>query len=105
MLHFAERVIDAARVGDLAARLGIAKGSVFQHFGSKDGLVFEVYKQGGSFVPAISGRAGGGSRTGVSLMCFAIGSCVRNICFTRIGFRIAFLCWAITVPIWAKAGD
>jgi len=28
----------------MASHLGIAKGSVFQHFGSKDGLFFEVYK-------------------------------------------------------------
>lgn len=45
MRHFAEQGYDAARVGDLAAMLGIAKGSVFQHFGSKDGLFFEVYKK------------------------------------------------------------
>lgn len=45
MQHFAERGYHAARVGDIAAGLGIAKGSVFQHFGSKDGLFFEVYKQ------------------------------------------------------------
>ena len=32
-------------MGDIAAELGIAKGSVFQHFGSKDGLFFEVYKR------------------------------------------------------------
>lgn len=44
-LHFAERGYHAARVGDIAAALGIAKGSVFQHFGSKDGLFFEVYKR------------------------------------------------------------
>ena len=31
--------------GDIAALLGIAKGSIFQHFGSKDGLFFEVYKK------------------------------------------------------------
>jgi AcrR family transcriptional regulator len=29
----------------MAAELGIAKGSIFQHFGSKDGLFFEVYKK------------------------------------------------------------
>jgi TetR/AcrR family transcriptional regulator len=34
-----------ARVGDIAATLGIAKGSIFQHFGSKDALFFEVYKR------------------------------------------------------------
>ena len=43
--HFAERGYHAVRVGDIAAALGIAKGSIFQHFGSKDGLFFEVYKR------------------------------------------------------------
>ncbi|HTC49210.1 MAG TPA: TetR/AcrR family transcriptional regulator [Candidatus Aquilonibacter sp.] len=45
MQHFAEHGYHAARVGDMAAALGIAKGSIFQHFGSKDGLFFEVYKR------------------------------------------------------------
>jgi TetR/AcrR family transcriptional regulator len=45
MQHFAENGYQAARVGDIAAALGIAKGSIFQHFGSKDGLFFEVYKR------------------------------------------------------------
>jgi len=45
MRYFAEQGYHAARVGDIAAELGIAKGSVFQHFGSKDGLFFEVYKK------------------------------------------------------------
>jgi TetR/AcrR family transcriptional regulator len=45
MRHFAEHGYHAARVGDMAAELGIAKGSIFQHFGSKDGLFFEVYKR------------------------------------------------------------
>lgn len=44
-MHFAEHGYDAARVGDIALALGIAKGSIFQHFGSKDGLFFEVYKR------------------------------------------------------------
>ena len=43
--HFAERGYSAARVEDIAAELGIAKGSVFQHFKSKDGLFFEAYKK------------------------------------------------------------
>jgi TetR/AcrR family transcriptional regulator len=43
--HFAEHGYHAARVGDIAVALGIAKGSIFQHFGSKDGLFFEVYKR------------------------------------------------------------
>ena len=45
MRHFAEQGYQAAHIGDLAAALGIAKGSVFQHFGSKDGLFLEVYKK------------------------------------------------------------
>src|ERR1022692_3115875 len=45
MQHFAENGYNAARVGDIAATLGIAKGSIFQHFDSKDGLFFEVYKR------------------------------------------------------------
>jgi TetR/AcrR family transcriptional regulator len=43
--HFAEHGYHDARVGDIATALGIAKGSIFQHFGSKDGLFFEVYKR------------------------------------------------------------
>src|SRR5215470_17479207 len=43
--YFAEHGYHDARVGDIAAGLGIAKGSIFQHFGSKDGLFFEVYKR------------------------------------------------------------
>ncbi len=43
--HFAEQGYHAVRVGDIALTLGIAKGSIFQHFGSKDGLFFEVYKR------------------------------------------------------------
>jgi AcrR family transcriptional regulator len=45
MRHFAEHGYEAARVADIATELGIAKGSIFQHFGSKDGLFFEVYKK------------------------------------------------------------
>ena len=44
MHHFATHGYEAARVGNMASELGIAKGSVFQHFGSKDGLFFESYK-------------------------------------------------------------
>lgn len=43
--HFAEYGYSAARVEDIAAQLGISKGSVFQHFKSKDGLFFEAYKK------------------------------------------------------------
>jgi AcrR family transcriptional regulator len=43
--HFAEHGYSAARVEDIASELSIAKGSVFQHFKSKDGLFFEAYKK------------------------------------------------------------
>jgi len=52
MRHFAEQGYHAARVADIATQLGIAKGSVFQHFGSKDGLFFEVYKKAVRAFPA-----------------------------------------------------
>jgi TetR/AcrR family transcriptional regulator len=52
MRHFAEHGYHAARVGDIAAQLGIAKGSIFQHFGTKDGLFFEVYKRAVRSLPA-----------------------------------------------------
>ena len=42
---FAERGYAAARAEDVAKAAGIAKGSVFQHFGSKEGLFLEVYKR------------------------------------------------------------
>jgi len=43
-LHFAEHGYHASRIADIATALGIAKGSIFQHFGSKGGLFLEVYK-------------------------------------------------------------
>jgi AcrR family transcriptional regulator len=50
MGHFARRGYQAARVEDIAAELGIAKGSVFQHYGSKEGLFLAAYKRAvGSF--------------------------------------------------------
>lgn len=52
MRHFAEHGYHSARVGDIAAQLGIAKGSIFQHFGTKDGLFFEVYKRAVRSLPA-----------------------------------------------------
>ena len=52
MKQFAEHGFEAARIGDMAVELGIAKGSIFQHFGNKDGLFLEVYKKAArSFSP------------------------------------------------------
>ena len=45
MRHFAERGYHATRIEDIATELAIAKGSVFQHFGSKEGLFLAAYKK------------------------------------------------------------
>ena len=45
MRHFAEHGYQGARVEDLAREVGIAKGSIFQHFGSKAGLFLATYKR------------------------------------------------------------
>jgi AcrR family transcriptional regulator len=52
MRHFAEDGYQGARVEDVAGELGIAKGSIFQHFGSKSGLFFETYKRAAFAQPA-----------------------------------------------------
>ncbi len=52
MRHFAERGYLAARVEDIAEEMGIAKGSIFQHFGSKGELFLESYKTAVRSFPA-----------------------------------------------------
>ena len=52
MRHFAEHGFEDARIGDIADELRIAKGSIFQHFKSKNGLFFEVYKNAVRTLPA-----------------------------------------------------
>jgi TetR/AcrR family transcriptional regulator, transcriptional repressor of aconitase len=52
MHHFAEHGYHGAKVEDIARELGIAKGSIFQHFKSKAGLFFEAYKRSVAQLPA-----------------------------------------------------
>jgi TetR/AcrR family transcriptional regulator len=52
MRHFAEDGYQGARVEDIASELGIAKGSIFQHFGSKAGLFLAAYKKAVVSLPA-----------------------------------------------------
>src|SRR3990172_7551187 len=52
MRHFAENGYQGARIEDMAIELGIAKGSIFQHYGSKAGLFFEAYKKAAMSLPA-----------------------------------------------------
>ena len=52
MRHFAENGYQGARVDDIARELRIAKGSIFQHFGSKSGLFFEVFKKAVRSLPS-----------------------------------------------------
>ena len=44
MRHFAERGYEGTRMDAIASELGIAKGSIFQYFGSKAGLFLAAYK-------------------------------------------------------------
>lgn len=50
--HFAEHGYQGARIEDIATELGIAKGSIFQHYGSKAGLFLEAYKRAVTSLPA-----------------------------------------------------
>jgi len=50
--HFAEHGYHSARVEDVARELGIAKGSVFQHFGTKEALFLAAYKKAVALLPA-----------------------------------------------------
>lgn len=52
MRSFAENGYQGARIEDIASELGIAKGSVFQYFGSKEGLFLATYKKAVSMLPA-----------------------------------------------------
>lgn len=51
MRHFAQQGYQGARIEDMAAELGIAKGSVFQHFGSKAGLFLAAYRRAVTSLP------------------------------------------------------
>jgi AcrR family transcriptional regulator len=52
MRRFAESGYQATRIEDIATELSIAKGSVFQHFGNKEGLFLAAYKKAVSSFPA-----------------------------------------------------
>jgi AcrR family transcriptional regulator len=52
MRQFAEHGFQGAKVEDIAVELGIAKGSIFQHFGSKAGLFLQAYKRAVLTLPA-----------------------------------------------------
>jgi len=45
MRYFAEYGYQGARVEDMSSELGIAKGSFFQYFGSKEALFFAAYEK------------------------------------------------------------
>ena len=52
MRHFAERGYRGTRVEDVATEVGVAKGTVFLDFGSKEGLFLEAFKRAVSQLPA-----------------------------------------------------
>ena len=51
MRHFAEHGFRGARVEDIASEVGVAKGTVFLHFGSKEGLFLAAYERAVSVLP------------------------------------------------------
>ena len=52
MRHFAEHGYRGGRVEDIAAGSGVAKGTVFLDFGSKEGLFLAAYQRAVSMLPA-----------------------------------------------------
>ena len=52
MRHFAEHGYRGARVEDIAAEVGVAKGTVFLHFSSKEGLFLAAYERAVGMLPA-----------------------------------------------------
>jgi AcrR family transcriptional regulator len=52
MRHFADRGYRGTRVEDVAAEVGVAKGTVFLDFGSKETLFLEAFKRAVSLLPA-----------------------------------------------------
>jgi AcrR family transcriptional regulator len=51
MRHFAEHGFRGAHVEDIASEVGVAKGTVFLHFGSKEGLFLAAYERAVSMLP------------------------------------------------------
>jgi AcrR family transcriptional regulator len=52
MRHFAERGYRSGRVEDIATEVGVAKGTVFLDFSTKEGLFFAAYRKAVSMLPA-----------------------------------------------------
>jgi AcrR family transcriptional regulator len=52
MRHFAEAGYRGARVEDIAQEVGVAKGTVFGAFGSKEGLFLAAYQRAVSALPS-----------------------------------------------------
>ena len=52
MRHFAEHGYRGGRIEDIAAEVGVAKGTVFLDFGSKEGLFLAAYQRAVSRLPA-----------------------------------------------------
>src|SRR2546428_11791271 len=52
MRHFAEHGYRATRVEDIATEVGVAKGTVFLDFGSKEELFLAAYQRAVSMLPA-----------------------------------------------------
>ena len=96
MRHFAENGYEAAHMGEMANQLGIAKGSVFQHFGSKDGLFFEAYKSALRSLPPYLDVPPEVREAGFFAVVRHRLSLAPAASRRDIAFPIASFCWAIT---------
>jgi AcrR family transcriptional regulator len=52
MRHFSEQGFRGARIEDIALEVGVAKGTIFLDFGSKDELFLAVYRHAVQLLPA-----------------------------------------------------
>jgi len=52
MVHFAEHGYRGGRVEDIASDVGVAKGTVFLDFGSKEGLFMAAFQRAVKMIPA-----------------------------------------------------
>ncbi len=92
MRHFAERGYHATRIEDIATELAIAKGSVFQHFGSKEGLFLAAYKKAvASFAAYLDAPAAVSARGFFEILRYWLERTDRLVRENWIPYRIALL--------------
>ncbi|WP_210492059.1 TetR/AcrR family transcriptional regulator [Patulibacter sp. SYSU D01012] len=67
--EFVERGLEAS-VADIARRAGVAKGTVFRHFATKEALIAAVVRERLATLAAVARELHGGSDAGADLLAF-----------------------------------